>query len=108
MKEGWVAGLLDSVLSLDSDVFIKLTLAVHFYHVLLNSGILIHLGIVREILIVSETMWVPADSRLCIVMKFIEVLLIQLHLLLRAIIIRLNFDWPAQSFFILILFGYVI
>ena len=43
MKEGWVAGLLDSVLSLDSDVFIKLTLAVHFYHVFLNSGILIHL-----------------------------------------------------------------
>ena len=53
-------------------------------------------------------MWVPADSRLCIVMKFIEVLLIQLHLLLRAIIIRFNFDWPAQSFFILILFGYVV
>ena len=43
MQEGRVAGFLDLVLPLDSDKFIKLTLAIHFLHVFLNSGILFHL-----------------------------------------------------------------
>ena len=93
LQECWIPGFLNIVLPSYSDKFIKLTLTIHFNHVILDRGILFHLRIVCVVLKVPKSMWISADSRLCIVMNFFIIRLVKDNILIAAIDNRFRLYW---------------
>ncbi len=78
----WSLGLFVHMLPHNSHVFMELARSVHLFNILLNCRVAIMLGVVGEVLKVSEAMWVAAHSVMLVPVHFVEVFLVNHHVIL--------------------------